>query len=64
MRYAEVGARSNFSLLDGASHGAPFGSVEEVARRSGVGRPTLEALAAADAFDSTATSGGRSIPAS
>ena len=33
-----------------ARNGAPFGSVEEVARRAGVGRRALEALAAADAF--------------
>ncbi|TCI00778.1 DNA polymerase III subunit alpha [Roseococcus sp. SYP-B2431] len=33
-----------------SGNGAPFASVEEVARRSGVGRPALEALAAADAF--------------
>jgi error-prone DNA polymerase len=31
-------------------NGAPFASVEEVARRAGVGRRALEALAAADAF--------------
>ncbi|MBV1800435.1 error-prone DNA polymerase [Siccirubricoccus sp. G192] len=33
-----------------AGNGAPFASVEEVARRAGVGRPALQALAAADAF--------------
>jgi error-prone DNA polymerase len=33
-----------------AGNGAPFASVEEVARRAGVGRRALEALAAADAF--------------
>ena len=33
-----------------AGNGAPFASVEEVARRAGTGRPALEALAAADAF--------------
>ena len=33
-----------------ARNGAPFGSVEEVAMRAGVGRRALEALAAADAF--------------
>ena len=31
-------------------NGAPFASVEEAARRAGIGRPALEALAAADAF--------------
>ena len=31
-------------------NGAPYGSVEEVARRAGIGRRALEALAAADAF--------------
>lgn len=35
-----------------SGNGAPFGSVEEVARRSGVGRPAMEALATADAFGS------------
>jgi error-prone DNA polymerase len=33
-----------------ARNGAPFASVEELARRSGVGRRALDALAAADAF--------------
>jgi error-prone DNA polymerase len=33
-----------------AGNGAPFASVEEAARRAGVGRPALEALAEADAF--------------
>jgi error-prone DNA polymerase len=33
-------------------NGVPFASVEEVARRAGVGRPAMEALAAADAFGS------------
>jgi error-prone DNA polymerase len=33
-----------------AGNGAPFASVEEVARRAGVGRRALAALAAADAF--------------
>jgi error-prone DNA polymerase len=33
-----------------AGNGAPFGSVEEAARRAGVSRRALEALAAADAF--------------
>jgi error-prone DNA polymerase len=40
---AIVGARD-------ARNGAPFASVEELARRSGVGRRALDALAAADAF--------------
>ena len=38
-----------------AGNGAPFGSVEEVARRAGVGRRALEALAAADAFGTVGT---------
>jgi error-prone DNA polymerase len=33
-----------------ARNGAPFGSVEELAWRAGIGRRALEALAAADAF--------------
>lgn len=40
---AIVGARD-------ARNGVPFASVEELARRSGVGRRALDALAAADAF--------------
>jgi error-prone DNA polymerase len=39
-----------------AGNGAPFASVEEVARRAGVGRRALEALAAADAFAGIAVS--------
>ena len=39
-----------------AGNGAPFGSVEEVAHRAGVGRPALEALAAADALADLGTS--------
>ncbi len=35
-----------------SGNGAPFGSVEELARRAGVGRPALEALAAANALRS------------
>jgi error-prone DNA polymerase len=35
-----------------SGNGAPFASLEEMARRAGVGRPALEALAAADAFGS------------
>jgi error-prone DNA polymerase len=33
-----------------AGNGSPFGSVEELARRAGVGRGAIEPLAAADAF--------------
>jgi error-prone DNA polymerase len=33
-----------------SGNGSPYDSVEEVARRSGIGRKALEALAAADAF--------------
>jgi error-prone DNA polymerase len=39
-----------------ARNGAPFASVEDAALRSGVGRRTLEALAAAHAFGSTGAS--------
>ena len=39
-----------------ARNGAPFASVEEAARRAGVGRQALEALAGADAFAGTGAS--------
>jgi error-prone DNA polymerase len=39
-----------------AGNGSPYGSVEEVARRAGVGRRAIEALAGADAFASLGAS--------
>jgi len=39
-----------------AGNGSPYGSVEEVARRAGVGRRAIEALAEADAFASLGAS--------
>jgi error-prone DNA polymerase len=43
--------------------GAPYGSIDEVARRSGAPRPALEALATAGAFDKLpALEGGGSAP--
>ena len=39
-----------------SGNGSPYGSVEEVARRSGIGRRSIEALAAADAFVSLGAS--------
>jgi error-prone DNA polymerase len=44
-----------------AGNGAPFGSVEEVARRRGVGRRALEALAAADAFGTVGPAAGGAV---
>ena len=39
-----------------SGNGSPYGSVEEVARRAGVSRKAIEALAEADAFASLGTS--------
>ena len=38
-----------------AGNGSPYGSVEEVARRTGIGKKAMEALAEADAFASLGT---------
>ena len=40
----------------GAGNGSPYGSVEEVARRTGISRRAIEALAEADAFASLGAS--------
>ncbi|WP_216856985.1 hypothetical protein, partial [Acidisoma sp. S159] len=39
-----------------SGNGSPYGSVEEVARRTGVSRKAIEALAEADAFASLGAS--------
>jgi error-prone DNA polymerase len=39
-----------------SGNGSPYGSVEEVARRTGVSRKAIEALAEADAFASLGSS--------